>query len=369
MKAKTFLICTIALSLVVLGTMACVIFYLDPLFHFRAPRPGYYYDLPEQYERLQNDGILRNFDYDGVITGSSMCQNFMTTQAEELFGGRFVKTCFSGGTWKEISDNLRNAFEYNPDIKIVIQGVDYNMLLWDKDKLSYDPSQYPKFTGKAGKFNDIEYLLNKTVLYDYVIGMIENRIAGTPPGVKPFDEYENFTADAMNAYGYGYDAFVGYYGDLEYQGPGKRQELSDEEIDNIRKSVEANFISLANDHPDTVFYLFITPYSIYNWMLYSQDGITDKMIDAETVMIAELLKCENIRLYSFNDNKDLVCDLDNFSDKMHFGENVNTMILNDIKDGTGLLTEDNYLDYIDRERKLYDTYDYYSIAKEASVVL
>ena len=355
MKAKRFLIITIASITVILGCIAATVFYLDPLFHYRGPREGFYYDLLESRERLQNDGILRNFDYDAVITGSSMCQNFMTSEADRLFGVRSVKTCFSGGTLKETADNLRNAFYYNPHIRCVIRGIDQGMIISDKDALNYDPSEYPKFTGRSARFDDISYLLNKTVLYGYVIAMIDNRINGVPGGVKSFDEYDSYTAGAE---GFGHDALVRLYGDLDYTGPGEEHALTAEDIRMVRENTEQNITSLARENPDTVFYLFITPYSIFKWMDYSEEGNINRMIDAEKVMIEEILKCDNIRLFSFDDDPDIVCNPDNYSDKLHYSEEINSLILQNMKNGKGLLTKDNYLERLEKERSFFNTYDY-----------
>lgn len=361
MKAKRFLIITVISITVILGLTAATVFYLDPLFHYRGPREGYYYDLLESNERLQNDGILKNLDYDAVITGSSMCQNFMASEADALFDVKSVKTCFSGGTLRETADNLKNAFYYNPGIRCVIRGIDQAMIISDKDALNYDPSQYPKFTGRSNRLNDISYLLNKTVLYGYVIAMINNRINGVPGGVKSFDEYENFTSDAAETDGFGYEALVRLYGRPEYNGPGEELKLTDEDIRMIRENTEQNITSLARENPDTVFYLFITPYSIFKWMDYSQEGNINRMIDAEKIMTEEILKYDNIRLYSFNDDPDIVCDLDNYSDKLHYREEINSLILRYMKDGRGLLTKDNYLDRMEKERSFFNSYDYRSI--------
>ncbi|MBR5377285.1 MAG: hypothetical protein IK139_08395, partial [Lachnospiraceae bacterium] len=112
------------------------------------------------------------------------------------------------------------------------------------------------------------------------------------------------------------------------------------------------------ENPDTVFYLFITPYSIFKWMDYSEEGNINRMIEAEKVMIEEILKCDNIRLFSFDDDPDIVCNPDNYSDKLHYSEEINSLILQNMKDGKGLLTKDNYLERIERERSFFNTYDY-----------
>ena len=359
MDPKRFLAVLIIIILAVLATLASVTFYLDPLFHYRAPRQGYYYDLPEQNERLQNDGIMRHFDYDAIVTGTSMCQNFKTSEVDALFDTKSIKTCFSGGTFYEIANALDTAFAANPEIRYVFRGIDYIQIPDEPDKLNYDAAQYPEYITNGPGIDDINYLLSKTVFFDYTVNMIKDRIAGVPGGVESFDVYENYTEDIVNGSGYGYDALVALYGDVSYQGPGQVQTLSEEEAATARENAAQNITRLANEHPDTQFYLFLTPYSIYYWKLSSEEGTIDKQIDAEKIMIEEVIGCDNIHLYSFNDMEDVVCDLDNFSDKLHYSEKINSMILEYMKEGKGLITKDNYISYLERERKLYNDYDYY----------
>ena len=57
--------------LLLLPVIAYFVFTVDPFFHYRAPDTDRYY-YPLNNERSQNDGILRHFDYDALITGTSM---------------------------------------------------------------------------------------------------------------------------------------------------------------------------------------------------------------------------------------------------------------------------------------------------------
>ena len=59
------------LVLAVLVPIAVLTVRVDPFFHYHKPDTGaYFYKLDNQ--RSQNDGILRNFDYTGMITGTSL---------------------------------------------------------------------------------------------------------------------------------------------------------------------------------------------------------------------------------------------------------------------------------------------------------
>lgn len=87
---------------IILGMIICVVYY-DPYFHYHSPNEKFYYNLKN--ERSQNDGIIRNFDYDAIITGTSMTENFKVSQANDLFNIKAIKVCFAGGTYREIDDN------------------------------------------------------------------------------------------------------------------------------------------------------------------------------------------------------------------------------------------------------------------------
>ena len=127
----TWIIYTTLFTVIALVLFAPITIYIDPLFHYHKPLTNYEY--PISNERYQNDGITRHFEYDSIITGTSMAQNFKTSEADQMFHANFIKVCFSGGRFKEIKDNLRRAYDADKNIKYVIASLDNNSLVVDKD--------------------------------------------------------------------------------------------------------------------------------------------------------------------------------------------------------------------------------------------
>ena len=74
-----------------------------------------------------------------------------------------------------------------------------------------------------------------------------------------------------------------------------------------------------------------------------------------------LVQVPNIRFYAFDNNFDLVCNLDNYRDPGHYGEWVNSWILEQFQSDEYLLTQDNYRDYLAEIRQFYTTFDYTSL--------
>ena len=137
--------------------------------------------------------------------------------------------------------------------------------------------------------------------------------------------------------------------------------LTENECDMILKNIKQNVTDLADEHQETTFYYFFPPYSICYWDMMNNERKIEWQINAEKLAIEEILKHPNIKLYSFNNNFELVCNLDNYKDTYHYGEWINSWMLEKMYNEEYLLTEDNYQQYIDDIRKFYNSYDYDSL--------
>lgn len=89
-----------------------------------------------------------------------------------------------------------------------------------------------------------------------------------------------------------------------------------------------------------------------------EDGTIYRQIEAEKYIIELLLEHPNIHLYSFNNRIDIISDLNNYKDTLHYGQWINSVILKWIYNGEGLLTKDNYKDYLEEEFLLYSNFKY-----------
>lgn len=342
---STFMIIILAFILIASFTA-----YIDPLFHYRAPLEKYEYPLNNQ--RYQNDGITRNFSYDGIITGTSMVENFKTSEAGRIFGVNFIKVAFSGARYKEVNDNLKRAYEAKKELKCVIRCLDYGALVCDKDACRED-IEYPTWLYNDNPFDDVNYLLNKTILINQTLEVIKDEEEGNK--ITDFDAYSFWGND----YTYGAETVLDTY-TLEERATEQR-ELTEEECVMMMENIRQNVTDLADAHPETTFYLFFSPYSICYWDQLDNNGEIDWRIDAEQIAIEEILKHPNIKLYSFCNNFELICNLDNYKDVAHYGAWVNSWILEWIYEDKYLLTEDNYLDYIRSIREFYRSYAYDSL--------
>lgn len=341
-----WIISTLTILIIAFAAFASITIYIDPFFHYHGPLENYQYPLSS--ESYQNDGIARNFDYDSIITGNSMVENFKTSEAADLFGGNFIKLPLSGGYYKEINDTLQRAYDAGKHIKCVIRCIDYNSLIKDKDSCKED-FDYPTYLYNNNPFDDINYVLNKSVFFTRTLEVIQYTEEGGQ--TSSFDDYANWNG----AYPFGADAILVYTLGEKARTP---QILSEEERTMISENIRQNVTDLADAHPETTFYLFFPPYSICYWDVLNNDGQIDWRIDAEQLAIEELLKHPNIRLYSFCNDFETVCNLDNYIDQIHYGEWINSKILTCMHEDEYLLTKDNYTEYLETVRDFYTSYNY-----------
>lgn len=346
---KKWILWVLVITAVLMALLAGATVLIDPYFHYGAPINGLSYELSNQ--RYQNDGIIKHFSYDAMITGSSMTENFKTSQLDSLFDVQSIKVTYSGGSWKEINDCVALAVKSNPDLKLVVRGLDYGRLLEDKDTMRYAPSEYPTYLYDDVFYNDVHYLLNKEV---FLNGTVENLLR-TWKGDAPtsFDAYSNWN----HLYSFGKDAVLADYVRPETLQP--MQEMTD--FTKLEAHVEQNILKLAQENPQINFYLFLTPYSIVYWDYVNQTGEIGKLLQAEQHLIEMLIPYENIHLFSFLDATDITCDLNNYKDIAHYSEEINSYILQAMSTGKHRLTQENYRAYCDFVRDFYTAYDYDSL--------
>lgn len=328
--------------------VAVVCFVFDPYFHFHKPFFFVSYRLYD--ERYTNDGISRHFEYDAIITGTSMAQNFKPSELDALLGTCCVKETFSGAGYQELSQNLERALQYNKQIETIVWTLDYNGLIREKDWTQYEG--YPTYLYDNNPWNDVQYIFNKSIFYHGVLTNVMRTITGQPSTT--MDEYSSWDKETGLTY------ILQTY-DRNNVEQGMPTTLGTEEQHMVYDNITENIVSLVNQYPDTTFHIFYTPYSICYWDSLKQEGSMNRQFAAEQMVTELLLECPNVKLYNFNNQYDVICNLDYYRDKEHYSAQVNSMILQWIASGEGLLTKENYLQRLEEEKQFYLQYNYESI--------
>lgn len=344
---KWFLACLCTVLAGIAG-VALLVYVFDPYFHYHKPFPFVRYRLYD--ERYTNDGISRHFDYNAMVTGTSMAQNFKPSEIDALYGVKSVKETFSGSGLKEQSENLERALRRNDDLKTVFWSLDYNILMRDKDWTQYEG--YPTYLYDDNPWNDVSYLFNKSILYHGVLTNIVMTLTGQES--TSMDEYSSWDKPTGSKY------IKASYIRPEEAAP-MAPHLEDFEYKWVTETIQQNIVDLVKQYPDTTFYIFYTPYSIYYWDYRIKEGLLLAQFEAEEIATKMLLECDNVKLYNFFNHYDVVCNPDNYRDKEHYSAEINSRILEWMTTDEDRITKDNYLQRLEEEKEFYMNYDYDSL--------
>ena len=162
MKKRFISAFLITVAVILLSAMTVTIL-IDPLFQYHKPWFGLKPVITN--ERYQNAGIARNFDFDNAVIGNSLAENFYVSDLNMALGGETVKLTASGSSPFEWQYNLSILSKRSTVPQKIIFNLDCVTLLTPTDRLEYD--NFPIYLYDDNKMNDVNYLLNLEIFYNY----------------------------------------------------------------------------------------------------------------------------------------------------------------------------------------------------------
>lgn len=340
MKKKKWNIFVLGSTFGILLLVALVTLVIDPYLHYHKPLEVLEYPLKD--ERYINDGIARNYEYEAMITGTSMAQNFKASQMEELWQVPTIKTAYSGATFHELNESIGRAISYNPKLRYVLCSLDGSRINHDAYSDSYEG--YPEYLYDKNPLNDVNYLLNKEVI-PKTIAVLNYTRAGnqttTMDAYGSWSQYKVFGKDAV-------EATV-----VPKQAAAEVVSFTAEDEARVRENVTENYLETGLENPGVTFYFYLPPYSVYYWEDLVKTGQLEAQLRAEELAVELLTEAPNIHVYGFADRTEITGNLDNYMDILHYGDWINEEIMDMIYRGEGELTKDNYKEYFQKVRELY----------------
>ena len=105
-------------------------------------------------------------------------------------------------------------------------------------------------------------------------------------------------------------------------------------------------------HPETQFKISIPPYSMLWWDNIYRNGETESYLYNMEQAMEKLLTYENVELYYFLNDREIVTDLDNYMDLLHFSPEINQYICDSMIRNDHKVTEANCHEIIEDSRSL-----------------
>lgn len=308
-----------------------IVFIFDPFFHYHKPWFGLKAVLADK--EYQVVGTLRHFDYDSLIVGSSVSENNDNTWFDEAFDCKSIKAIRSYGATADLCYLLDEAYETH-EIKNVFYNLDPPALSADPEP-TYELTGCPMYLYDKNPFNDVEYLLNKDVLFKKIPYMIaQSKFGGYEEG-KSYNwwQWKSFNSDM---------ALGNYLRELEVAPmlpENNFEEVLNENITLLTAQIKA--------HPETTFYVYIPPYAMLWWDNMVRTGELRAYIYNMKKASQTLLAYDNVRLYFFPQEWEIVTNLENYMDSLHFSPEINELLVEYLRTGRDELTIDNYEEVFD----------------------
>lgn len=320
-RFKKWVISTISVILILFVLVGVLVVFVDPFFQYHAPLENFPYLVDNQLS--QNPGMAKHMEYDSVILGSSMTVNFNTHWFEELLGVKALKLNYSGAYPKDQANIMDIIFDSGHDVRAVFLGVDVTTYTGGVEETKYP---IPAYLYDDNYLNDVQYLWNKDVVLNYIL-----RPLADPDKTDLATVYQSWWTDEY----YNIQWVMHNYVPAE----AVAKEASPEAyIERTDRNLRTNLCPYIEQNPDTVFYIFFPPYSILYW----NDVIRENHLEAtmaEYAHIAEtLLAYDNVRIFYFPNQEEIVTDLNHYADYTHYHRDINRYMTECFADGACEIT-------------------------------
>lgn len=337
-----------AAAVIMCFMIIAMVIYVDPFFHYHKPLKDFPYLVDNQLS--QNPGMAKHMDYDSVILGSSMTVNFNTEWFRELMELNTIKLSYSGAYPKDQANIMEIIFDGGHEVKKVFLGVDVITYMGGVEETKYP---IPEYLYDDNYINDIQYVLNKDVLLNYILRPMADPDPTDLAAVYASWWTEEYYNEQWVLHNYTEPEIV------EKEVPAK------EYIPGTEKNLDVNICPYIEANPDTEFIIFFPPYSILFWNDVLKGNHLEATMEQYRYITERLNEYENVKVYFFPDREDIILDLNHYADYSHYHPDYNRFMTECFADGTtGLVakkgsdqgkTIDEYLTHM---REIVDNFDF-----------
>lgn len=344
----------------VLAAASCIavtalVVYVDPFFHYHGPLEGFPYLVDNQLS--QNPGMAAHMTYDSVILGSSMTVNFQTTWFKELMGLNTIKLSYSGAFPKDQANIMDIIFQSDNNkgdkrIKKVFLGVDVITYTGGVDETKYP---VPEYLYDDNYLNDIKYILNKDVVLNYIL-----RPMADPDPTDLSDVYASWWTEEYYSEQW---VLHNYISSKQVD----KETLSDAYLASVEKNLAENICPYIEANQETEFIIFFPPYSILFWNDVLKENHLDATIEEYRYITNRMNAYENVTVYFFPDQEEIICDLNNYADYSHYHPRFNRYMAECFANGVNLVAKEEegepvqgktIDEYLEHMREIAENFDY-----------
>lgn len=380
------------LILLFLFLAAAIVVVFDPFYQYHKPWFGLKAVLNDRDNQVV--GTIRTFDYDSVLLGSSVAENYDSSFLDASFDCTTLKVIRASGSTADLLYYLDKAHR-RQELKNVFWSMDI-FALTASPQITLTSKDTPRSLHTDTVLDDWPYLWNKEILCETIPQMLAFSKMGINTEGQAYNwaRGKNFSAEgAMRAYDKpkeetifwvvedSADASAEEVEDAFYEenpvsnfleeGVGDvsaekepmndsavedlegtsakggsflwegQNDLSMDEQQNLTENLSMIEEELSNN-PDTSYTIIFPPYSMMWWDCGYVNGVVETYFEVLEQTIPVLLTHDNAKVYFFANDRDVICNLDNYMDMIHYSPDINQYMLEEIIKGGHRVSEANW---------------------------
>ncbi len=311
LNAKKWVISFLSLSIAIIFIMCSVTYFYDPFCYYRIPENRF---IVNNY-RFLNAGIAKNADYDTVIIGSSMTQNFNMDSFRKKLNVNPIKLTV-GAMSIEGMELTYNQVKDIGKAKKIFLCIDVPSLNKEEDNLE----SYATYLYNKTILDDFKYLMG----YETWARLLPLNIlfdTGDKLGINLPDFYGSKTIDNIGEWHsqavYGKDVVMKQYLSNNI-GLSKQNTVG--VYGRMKKNADHIIDLVCKDGQDTV--LFFPPYSALFWYNSMESQMFEEYTKIKSYIVNKVDGMSNVAVYDFQPFSQ-ICDLDNYKDITHYSAKIN----------------------------------------------
>lgn len=348
-KALKRLILYLTICFVLVGAF---VWFFDPFYQYHRPFLGLNAVLNDRDNQMP--GTIRNFDYDSLLVGSSVAENFDSEYLDAQYGCRTLKVIRASGSMADLLYYVNMAEE----------AQNLKQIFWCLDLFALDAStevtlygeDIPRYLHTKTPMDDIPYLYNKEVILQKIPAMIVSSLQGI-----------NVGGDAYN-WSKGKN-FGAAYATQFYDKPTEASQTGSVPASEYEELVLENIALLEEQlrrHPEIQYKFIFPPYSLLWWDCAWVNGYREEKSYILEKVLGALVRYDNVEIYYYQNDEEIVCNLDYYMDMIHYSPEINQLMLENMVAGEGQITPENLEDEMSKMENLVtdivekEIYRYYS---------
>lgn len=333
MDPKSWLKYFSIIVLILIMVLSMATYIIDPL---------YYYDYEASTKiinpRFSNAGLIKNYEYDTVIIGSSMVQNFNMDSFRDKMNLYPLKVTAGGLTTKE-QISLYEMIEQEGKASTFIMSIDiHTMAKEGADNVAQ--KKFPSYLYNDTAFDDYNYLIGYEVWMRFLpvnlaFWMIDKANVTMSDNLEYYIDVDKI-GDWSNDYSYSEEVVKEKY-------LSKIDATTSLMIPQIEDNISYNIEILAQSivlESDKQYIFFFPPYSALFWFKAKEEDYFDLLMNGKKEFIQRFSGYENIRIIDMQDCCEII-DLDNYRDATHYNPVIQESIIDKIVDGSCDVKEEN----------------------------